>query len=464
MPDGGGGLPAYRARDRLAADALHLALMVSRDASPRGNAIRALTEPIDNLMTPLGQGVAPLAAANGEGFFIVCTPPPGPPVSAGLNVWPEKALLDLVLRPIARVLGVLNDRNLTHRAIRPNNVFQSAPGQPVTLGAAWAAPPAMHQPAVFEAPYTALCHPSGRGEGSIAAVDKGRGLRILEHAARASEAHGATLVGANLERSKLSGILAVRADFTDAVLKDAKLVRANLKQASFAGANLAGADLSGADLSGADLTDSVLIGATIYLCNTTNARMEGALTDLSSGIDVTELPWAQMIADHAQWCETSGARGQPSVFDGADLRALKSVKGFNLTALSAKGAVLYGLDMEGVQLQGAHLEGADLRACNLRRADLRGARLMGAKLSGSDLREAQLGPLMISAERVMPSDLTRAIAKGSDFSDADLRHAVMVLSDLNRSNFTGANLKHADLTGAHRVGARGLEALQTPQG
>ena len=149
MPDGGGGLPAYRARDRLAADALHLALMVSRDASPRGNAIRALTEPIDHLMTPVGQGVAPLAAAHGEGGVIGCTPPPGPPVSAGLNVWPEKALLDLVLRPIARVLGVLNDRNLTHRAIRPNNVFQSAPGQPVTLGAAWAAPPAMHQPAVF---------------------------------------------------------------------------------------------------------------------------------------------------------------------------------------------------------------------------------------------------------------------------------------------------------------------------
>ena len=300
-------------------------------------------------------------------------------------------------------------------------------------------------------------------EGSIAAVDKGRGLRLLEHVTRASEAHGATLVGANLERSKLSGILAVRADFTDAILKDAKLVRANLKQASFAGANLAGADLSGADLSGADLTDSVLIGATIYLCNTTNARMEGALTDMPSGVDVADLPYAQMMADHAQWCETSGARGRPSVFDGADLRALKSVKGYNLTALSAKGAVLYGLDMEGAQLQGAHLEGADLRACNLRRADLRGARLMGAKLSGSDLREALLGPLMISADRVLPSDLTRVIAKGCDFTDADLRHAVMVLSDVSRSNFTGANLKQADLTGAHRVGSRGLEAVPAPR-
>ena len=198
MPDGGGGLPAYRARDRLAADALHLALMVSRDASPRGNAIRALTEPIDNLMTPVGQGVAPLAAANGEKFFIVCTPPPGPPVSAGLNVWPEKALLDLVLRPIARVLGVLNDRNLTHRAIRPNNVFQSAPGQPVTLGAAWAAPPAMHQPAVFEAPYTALCHPSGRGEGSIADDVYALGVLLI------------TLAGGTIPLAQFDDLTAIR--------------------------------------------------------------------------------------------------------------------------------------------------------------------------------------------------------------------------------------------------------------
>jgi uncharacterized protein YjbI with pentapeptide repeats len=163
-----------------------------------------------------------------------------------------------------------------------------------------------------------------------------------------------------------------------------------------------------------------------------------------------------MIAAHAQWCETGGQEGRPSTFDGADLRALKSIKGFNLTALSAKGAVFYGLDMEGVQLQGAHLEGADLRACNLRRADLRGARLMGAKVSGSDLREALLGPLMITADRVLPADLTRMVAKGTDFSHADMRQAIMMFADVSRSNFTGAILKQADMTGSHRQGAKGL--------
>ncbi len=294
-------------------------------------------------------------------------------------------------------------------------------------------------------------------EGSIAAADRQKGLRVIEHTQRSADAQGATLIGANLERSKMSGMVAVRADFTDAVLKDAKLVRANLRQCTMTGANLAGADLSGADLRGADMRDTVLVGTTLYACNTQDMCMDGALTDKLPTDGAALLPYGEMLKAHALWCETGGVSGTPSVFDGADLRGLKSIRGYDLTALSAKGAVFYGVDMEGVQLQGARLEGADLRACNLRRADLRGARLMGAKLSGADLREALLGPLLIGPDRVLPCDMSRVIAKGADFTHADLRQAVMVLSDVSRANFTGASLRHTDLTGARRLGARGLD-------
>jgi eukaryotic-like serine/threonine-protein kinase len=168
LVDAGGGLPAYLARDRMAADGKRAAIAVSREASPRVRALNLLTEPIDSLMVPLGHGVAPLAGGKGDGYFVICAFPPGPPVSASLVPWPEKALTDLVLRPIAQVLDVLHTNRLTHRAIRPNNVFQAAVGQPVTLGAAWAAPPAMHQPAAFEVPYSVMCHPAARGDGTIA--------------------------------------------------------------------------------------------------------------------------------------------------------------------------------------------------------------------------------------------------------------------------------------------------------
>ena len=177
-------------------------------------------------------------------------------------------------------------------------------------------------------------------EGVIAAADRTRGLRILEPVKRAGQAQGVNLTGANLERSKLSGVVAICADFTDAVLKDANLVRANLKSASFRGANLAGADLRG----------SIMVGTKTYAAIVSGALMAGALTDKLAGKDVGDMPYEQMIHDHALWCESAGKEGKPSMFDEADLRALSSLKGLNLTALSAKKAVFCGLKMEGVQL------------------------------------------------------------------------------------------------------------------
>jgi hypothetical protein len=179
LPDAGGGIPAYAAADRLAPNARRAALAVSRDASPRVTALMALGDPIDNLMVPLGHGVAPAPGGKGEAYYIICTAPPGPPLSASLAPWNETALLDLVLRPAARVLDTLQSRGLTHRAIRLNNVFQAVAGQPVTLGAAWAAPPAMHQPALFESPYSAMCNPAGRGDGSIAEDVYALGVLLL---------------------------------------------------------------------------------------------------------------------------------------------------------------------------------------------------------------------------------------------------------------------------------------------
>jgi hypothetical protein len=140
LADAGGGMPAYLARDREASDGRRVAIAVAREAPPRAKALRVLTDPIENLIVPLGHGVAPLAGGKGEGYFVITMPPPGPSFATSLEPWPEKALIDSVLRPIAQVLNVLHTRKLTHRAIRLNNVFQAASGQSVTLGSAWGAP------------------------------------------------------------------------------------------------------------------------------------------------------------------------------------------------------------------------------------------------------------------------------------------------------------------------------------
>lgn len=167
LAEAGGGQMAFVAIDRRPNRAPAMALRVERRASVRARALQTLTTNIDGLLRPLTHGPGP--GSGGEaGWYVVCEAPLGRPLSATPRPWSEALLIDLVLKPAAHVLDQLQGHGQTHRAIRLNNVFQTAPNQPVTLGAAWAAPPAMHQPAAFETAYSALCAPTARGDGRIA--------------------------------------------------------------------------------------------------------------------------------------------------------------------------------------------------------------------------------------------------------------------------------------------------------
>ena len=159
----GGGLPAYQVADLRTKNPDLMAIAVARDAPARANALRDLNDHIDHLLHPIAHGPGP-----GPGYYVICPLPPGPALTTTAKPWPEAALIAHVLRPIAQVLQKLEIRRLTHRAIRLDNVFVAGPGQPVTIGCAWAAPPALHQPPAYEPFYSLMCHPSARGDGTIA--------------------------------------------------------------------------------------------------------------------------------------------------------------------------------------------------------------------------------------------------------------------------------------------------------
>jgi len=171
MPGWGAGLDCFTATDVKSGRADHMALLVRRDAPLRAQAVNSLSAmPIEGILTPLAHGPA-MGPGGVTGWFVITHAPPGAPVwgphAAAAAPWHEQELLNDVLRPVAHALERLQARHVTHRGVRPANLFRARIGEPVTLGCAWAAPAASLQPAIFEPPYAAMCLPGGRGEGSI---------------------------------------------------------------------------------------------------------------------------------------------------------------------------------------------------------------------------------------------------------------------------------------------------------
>ena len=117
---------------------------------------------------PLAHGIGP--PIDGQpAWYVICQAPPGPPVTNGPRPWPEQRIIDFVLRPIAAVLDQLQIAR-HHPPCDPSQQRLPGPRAIARSRSArhWSAPPAMHQPAVCETAYTALCHPAARGDGRIA--------------------------------------------------------------------------------------------------------------------------------------------------------------------------------------------------------------------------------------------------------------------------------------------------------
>ncbi len=145
-----------------------MAVRVQPGHPPRADALHTLIGTHQaGILLPLAHG------AIADGSYVISPAPPGPPLSTGLRPWGERALLEHFLRPATQVLAFLATCHMTHRAIRLDNLFHGGPyaggiTSPVVLGAAWAAPPASLQSAIYEPPYSGQSIPTGRGNGSIA--------------------------------------------------------------------------------------------------------------------------------------------------------------------------------------------------------------------------------------------------------------------------------------------------------
>src|SRR6185369_3851223 len=158
----------------------------------------------------------------------------------------------------------------------------------------------------------------------------------------------------------------------------------------------------GAVVDGAEVSELERAGAGVTAC------LEEAPEDIAERL----LDAAQA---HQLWVKSSGQRSRAAVFDGQDLRSLGAgLRGMSLSALSARGACLVGLDLSGAELQGANLEAADLRNADLSGADLRGTNLTGANLTKAKLTGARLGELELGQGRSTPTRVEGARLRYAD--------------------------------------------------
>lgn len=85
-----------------------------------------------------------------------------------------------IIGPVVLTLGYLAQRSLTHRAIRPSNIYWSGnPNDSIILGDCVTAGPAMTQPAIFETISSAMTPPIGRGDGLTADDFYSLGVTLL---------------------------------------------------------------------------------------------------------------------------------------------------------------------------------------------------------------------------------------------------------------------------------------------
>ncbi len=262
--------------------------------------------------------------------------------------------------------------------------------------------------------------------------------------------------GADLTNATLAGVIAVKTDFSEAVMRGCKLVRAHIRGANFTGTNLQDADFAQADTREACFRGAVISGANFDYTDLAGADLQDVLSDKPSGRLLGELNASldELLRLHMEFIESCGAAGAALDLSGFDLRGAGVFAGVCLTMLTASRAVFYGLDFSGTALQAARCPKADFRDCRFDGADLRGIVLTGATLNGASMRGVKLRALAIDDARRMVSDLSGASLRHADLRDVDLRGVLLAGADLSFADLTGADLTGVDLTGTRLSAAK----------
>ncbi len=176
---------AFLAEDRRDPGASLYAMISHPQLPPRTNAMRLLKGVQSPGLNQLVEwGVVPWAPAGGECMATIYARPASGRLMADMAVerrlFGEMEVTRKIVLPIVTALREFETRGLTHRAIRPTNMFYfDAERERVVLGDCASSPAAIDQPYIFETVESSMCHPAARGEGRLSDDLYALGVSIL---------------------------------------------------------------------------------------------------------------------------------------------------------------------------------------------------------------------------------------------------------------------------------------------
>lgn len=106
-----------------------------------------------------------------ETLLVLQRPPEDPlmpTIDARVRAFRVQEIINQLMKPMAALLLALTEKRITHRNIRPTNLFRTGNDGPIFAGEFYSAPPGFNQPAMFEPIERAMCAPSCRGTGDVA--------------------------------------------------------------------------------------------------------------------------------------------------------------------------------------------------------------------------------------------------------------------------------------------------------
>ncbi|MDI9408698.1 MAG: hypothetical protein QM523_05580 [Candidatus Pacebacteria bacterium] len=164
---------AYNAVSRVDSSRSVIALICEPNIPPRFDAMSRLRGfHLPGLLKVQDWGLVTWNKEGGRKFVVVIDRPGGQRVFTDLTRESKPLSEDIIIhgfmQPAMQVLREMQQRNVSHRSIRPTNLFYSdSSSKTIVLGESVTTPPAYDQPALFEPNESAMCLPIGRGMGSI---------------------------------------------------------------------------------------------------------------------------------------------------------------------------------------------------------------------------------------------------------------------------------------------------------